>query len=266
MKLGRELVLFVVLVAIGMFLGRTQTQAKSKGSIDPISSSVQAIVNPPARLLTGLANSLEDFSNGLFGASALKRRNRDLEAQVQVSNLYAAELSRLQRELDSLRKVSGFSPSPGRTKIPATIIGLFPKEYRITISAGSSQGVRPGLAVVSGEGLVGVVQTVSRSTAQVTLVYSPTIRIGAVAERNPPPAGLLRGDSTERLVLEFFDAQVSAATGDLVVTSGFSDKIPGGIPIGRIAQIEKDEGFGTSKGLVFPNVRIGTVREVIVLR
>lgn len=266
MKLGRELVLFLVLVAIGMFLGRLQTQAKSQGSIDGVSSIVQSVVNPPSRVLTGAANSIQDFTTGVFGASALSRRNRSLEAQAHVIELYNTEISRLQRELDAIRKVSGFSAAPGRTRIPATIIGLFPKEYRITISAGSNQGVRPGLAVVAGEGLVGVVQSASKTTAQVTLVYSPTIRIGAVAERTPPPAGLLRGDSTERLVLEFFDAQVSAATGDLVVTSGFSDKIPGGIPIGRIAQIEKDEGFGTSKGLVFPNVRIGSIREVLVLR
>lgn len=266
MSLGREVALFLFLVVIGLVLGRLQTSAKSQGRADFVSGFVQGATSGPSNVLGSSMDAANDFFEGALRSGTLKRRNRELEGLSAIVGIYQESVSRLERELAGLRKLSTFPEVPGRVKVPAAIVSLFPREYRIGISVGSTQGVRPGMAVVAAEGLLGVVQTVSPQRSQVTLIYSPTLRIGAVAERNPPPAGLLKGDSTDRLVLEFFDIQVAAKSGDLVTTSGFSDKIPGGIPIGRIVQVEKDERYGACHALVFPNVQVGAVREVYVLK
>jgi len=52
----------------------------------------------------------------------------------------------------------------------------------------------------------------------------------------------------------------------LVTTAGFSEKIPRAIPIGRVVQKAHDREFGVVRAQVFPNVQIGEVQEVIVLR
>jgi cell shape-determining protein MreC len=62
------------------------------------------------------------------------------------------------------------------------------------------------------------------------------------------------------------DIQSNVQVGDRVVTSGYSEFIPAGIPIGRVVQIHNDLEFGTKRCQVFPNVQIGDVREVAILR
>jgi len=263
---ARDGLLLLLLCVAGFVLGRVQTGAKSKGGVDPISGTVHALVNPPARLVTGAIDGTSDFARGVFGARSLTQRNRELEALVQSANLYTESVDRLEREIGELRQTMGLPPVPGKSRIAADVIGFFPSEYRITLSAGRTKGVRPGLPVVNAQGLVGVVQTVEANTSQVTLIYSPTLKIGAVAQRDPPPAGLIRGESSDKLILEFIDLDAPAQVGDLITTSGFSDKIPGGIPIGKIVQLDDDKAFGTRRAQVFPNVQIGAVREVYVLR
>lgn len=265
-NLPRDWIILLFVCLGGFVLGRMQTSAKQKGGVDFVSGSIQQVVNPVASGLTAVANGTSDFFGGLFGARSLKERNRELEALAVASELYTSEVSRLNREIENLRKSIGLPDLPGKTKIPADVIGFLPAEYRITISAGKADGVRAGLPVICADGLVGVVQSVLDRTSQVTLIYSPNLKIGGVAQRNPPPAGLLRGESPEKLILEFVDIDAPAKVGDIVTTSGFSEKIPGGIPIGKIVQVDDDRSFGTRRAQIFPNVQIGSVREVFVLR
>ncbi len=229
---------------------------------------VQALVNPPARILGSASDGASDFVDGVLNARALTAQNRALKAQLSAVALYAEKVDRLETEVDSLRAMQGFAEIPGKVKVPAEVIGFFPYENRLTVSAGSSQGVRAGQPVVTPDGLLGRVQVVTPSTSQVLLLSSPesTNRIGALAERNPPSAGLLRGESSTTYLLEFSDPKAPVSNGDLVVTSGFSEHIPRGIPIGRVIQVDDNVEFGKRQARVYPSVNIGTVREVFILK
>jgi rod shape-determining protein MreC len=182
------------------------------------------------------------------------------------ASLYNEQVARLEGEIDNLRRMIGLPAYGDKQKVPCEVIGFFPYENRITVSAGKSQGIEPGMAVVSGKGLVGVVQSVDTKTSQATLIYSPRLKMGAIALRNPPAAGLLKGETRDSLVLEFLDFKAPVQVGDEVVTSGYSDKIPYGIPIGRVMQVQDDVEFGTRSSVVYPHVQIGEVREVFILK
>lgn len=262
----RDWIVLIAILLVGAMLGRSQTSAKQKGGADVISNVVHQVVNPPSVWITTGINRLSDFGTGIWQGRSLVERNRNLADLARSAALYSETVERLQREISSLRKAIGLRDLPGKSKIAADVIGFFPAEYRITISKGSFEGVRAGLPVITPDGLLGIVQLVGPHSAQVTLIYSPTLKIGAIAQRNPPPAGLIRGESPQKLLLEFVDLDAPAQVGDLVTTTGFSAAIPGGIPIGRIVQIANDKDFGTRRAQVFPNVQIGGVREVFVLR
>ncbi len=229
---------------------------------------VQGVVNPPANLFTSMANGASDFQQGIFHARSLKAENRTLKSQMASVALYTETMDRLNQEVDSLRKLQNFPPIQGKEKVPADVIGFFPYENRLTISAGSNEGVNVGQPVVTPDGLIGRIQVVTPTTSQVLLLSSPepTNRIGAIAQRNPPSAGLLRGESATTYLLEFNDPKAPVASGDLVVTSGFSEHIPRGIPIGRVIQVDDNVEFGKRQAKVYPSVNIGTVREVFVLK
>jgi rod shape-determining protein MreC len=257
--------LLLVLCAIGVGLGNLQNGARSRGAYDFVSGGVQQVVSPPAALVTSVADGVSDFSSGVFGGSGLQRELRDLRAQNIAASMYQDRIDLLQRELEALRRLHSTPAYGGKQKVPARIVGFFPLESRISISVGADKGLKPGVPVVSAGGLVGVVQAVNPRTAHVLLLSSPGLKIGAVATRNPPIAGLLKGESATALILELMDPKAPIELGDAIVTSGYSDNIPFNIPIGRVIQVDDNPEFGTRRAYVFPNVSIGSVREVYVL-
>jgi rod shape-determining protein MreC len=183
-----------------------------------------------------------------------------------VARQYAETVDRLNREIASMRAIDELPVLPGRDKVMATVIGYFPEENRITISLRKTEGIKPGQAVVTGEGLVGTIQTVGRNEAQVSLLSDPNRKLGAlVISRNPPSPGIIKGENASILVLTL-DASLPVENGDLVSTWGFSGLIPRGVPIGRVSQIYTDRTTGSKRVEVFPNVSMGNVREVVVLK
>src|SRR4029077_948197 len=119
---------------------------------------------------------------------------------------------------------------------------------------------------VCAQGLIGRVQTVYPKSSQVVLLSSPDLTVGASVVRDPPQPGLLHGESPNNLVLELTNPDAPVQIGDAVVTSGFSDMIPRGIPIGRVIQVYPDIEFGARRASIFPSVSIGSLREVFVLK
>jgi rod shape-determining protein MreC len=263
---GRDFFILLTLCVVGAMLGRMQSGARLQNRVDPVSGMIRATTNPLAATLTGAANSTSDFLGGIFGAAELSRQVKSLKQFELIAKQYGETVDRLNHEIENLRSLNNLQPIAGREKIAATVIGYFANENRITISVGKNKGLKPGLAVVTGEGLVGTVQTVGATDAQVSLLSDPNRKIGAlVMSRNPPSPGIIKGETTTMLVLTM-DAALPVENGDLVGTWGFSGLIPRGIQIGRVNQVYPDPTTGSKRVEVFPNVSLGSLREVIVLK
>lgn len=263
---GRDFVLLLALCVVGAMLGRMQTNARAAGQFDRVTGFVRATVNPPAEGITRLSNASSAFFGGLFGAAELTAENRRLKQLEIIARQYGETVDRLNKEVDSLRNLLELPPVSGRTKVSALVMGFFPNENRVTISVGKSKGIRPGMAVVTGEGLVGIIQSVGESESQVSLISDPNRKIGAlVINRNPPSAGLITGENASTMVLSL-DATMPVENGDQVATWGYSGLMPRGIPIGRVNQVYSDPTTGSKRVEVFPNVSLGSIREVVVLK
>lgn len=249
-----------------MALGRFQTQARNAGASDPVTLSIRSVYSPIATGLANVANAGDDLWAGITSGPTLTAEIRRLKSLEQAALLYTGQVQSYQEEIRRLRSMIGLTDVPGKTKVPASIVGYFPLESRATLDVGRSHGVKKGMPVVSADGLYGVVQTVDASASQVMLISSAQMRIVGKVQRDPPPVGFMRGQSVGVMVFEVLDSKALPQNGDLVVTSGFSDRIPAGIPIGRIVQIEEDEAYGSKRCQVFPGAQVGAVREVFVLR
>lgn len=258
--------MLAALCGLGIAMGRFQTTARQGGRLDAVSHTVIAAIHPASQAIGNASQGFADFASGIVSANELVARNRALEARVRAMEQYDERIGVLSRDIDELRRSIGLEPVPGRKKIPADVTMYFPYENRIVIDVGKKQGVWPGLPVVTADGLLGVVQVVEDRVSHVSLLSSPTLRVGAVTNRNPAPAGLLHGESSDVLVFELLDSSQPVQSDDLVMTSGFSENIPRNIPIGRVVRIEDDREFGTRRAQVYPFAQIGNVREVFVLR
>jgi rod shape-determining protein MreC len=263
------------LCALGVVLGTVQNGSHSQERVDRLTSTVRSITSPLGSLLNGVVRTTSAFFTGTFSATKLVQENRRLKALEQVYATYSERIEGLRTENETLRKYEGFGQTPGKTRVPALVYGFSINENRLTINVGSNQGVRAGCAVESNDGLVGTVEYVEANRSQVLLLTSAGLQpnakgkallIGAIdVNRVPPPAGLLRGENASTLTLTFMDPKAPVQIGDTIVTSGFSEKIPKGLIIGKVIQLDPSEEFGTLKARIDPAFSLGNLEFVIVL-
>jgi rod shape-determining protein MreC len=257
----------LALCVVGIVYGRVQTTFRAQGRFDPLARILHFVSDPVARGAGGAADGIGDFCYGLFNARRLTAENRRMRDLLVAQSLYTVRTDQLDQEIDRERGLLSLPPYAGKTRVMADIVGYSPYENRLTVSAGSLDGVGVGMAVECDLGLVGTVQTVDKSRCQVQLLSSAGLTIGAVdIDRSPPSEGLLNGDSPSKLRLVFPDSQASVAVGDKIVTSGHSEHIPRGILIGKVIAVDFNPEFGDRRATVFPAVKVGQIREVAILK
>lgn len=261
----REVVIFVILLVLAFVLGRVQSAFRDKGKMDPITAIVGRVTSPAIRLTSNAFTGSMAFLTGIGRAPALERRVKELQIQASSYQQLEDQISLLQSTVNQLKSLAQFPDTLGSHKIAADIIAVFPYENRITLDVGTNQGVKPDLPVITGQGLLGTIQTVNSTQCQVVLITSPSIQIGAIALRSPPVMGLLRGEDPTTLVLDFLDPKANVQVGDDVATSGFSSVIPRGIPIGRVIRVADNPDFGTKRAFIFPWASLGAAREVYII-
>lgn len=252
---------------IGVLLGRMQTSARNAGRVDVVGEIAQSAVRPISMSCERITSSTSDFFAGLFSANKLSAENRALRAKVMALSLYDVQVSRLEYEVDALRKATKFGDAPGKTRVPTDVIGWAPYENRIILSVGRNEGIEPGMPVVNTDGLVGLVQSVGSKDCQVALLTTFGQQLGGVdTTRKPPTAGMVRGRDNSSLQITFLDPKAPVVSGDSIFTGAFSPRVPPGIYIGRVIDVKDDEAFGIRRANVDPAVNMGTLREVWILK
>lgn len=118
---------------------------------------------------------------------------------------------------------------------------------RITIDKGSTSGVRVDQPVVSAQGLVGRVSSVSPHAAQVQLITDSGSGVSAKVNETGV-TGVVRAavGRPDDLLLEFIQTGDRVREEQTVVTAGsrserLSSLFPPGIPIGRVTKVDAEE-------------------------
>lgn len=105
----------------------------------------------------------------------------------------------------------------------------------LVLDKGSNDNIRKDMGVITSQGAVGIVHSVSEHYCAVLSLLHKDMRISGRIKRNGYVGTLKwKGVSPEEATLEEVPAHVDLHIGDSVVTSGFSLIFPAGIPLGRI--------------------------------
>ena len=166
-----------------------------------------------------------------------------LSQEQQFENSYTLELQQRIVELENqnrvLQELASYENSLPAPVTTAAVIGRGADHWwqHIVLNRGSRDGVAVGHTVTGPGGLVGRVVTVSSHTARVLMISDPTSRVGGKISRSRA-MGVIRGQSNNRVVMEFFDKFPDVKAGDVVVTSSYSRLFPQDIPVGRVESID----------------------------
>ena len=192
----------------------------------------------------------------------------------------ATRLAAAQREVAALHGMAGILEQPalaGARLVPARVVAVGASgpagPERVTIDAGSRDGVEVDRTVVAAQGLVGRVVSVAPWTSDVLLLGSADLTVGvrvgprgvlgeasgaAVAGGARPAPGLLSFALVER---------GAATTGDVVTTLGSVGDRPfvPGIPVGTVTTVHLGVGRLAPTGTVTPAVDTTTLDVVAVV-
>jgi len=212
--------------------------------------------------LLRVSSSVTDFFN-------LRSENENLLIQnVELKNKIAQLENKLTFvEFDSLVNNDYIYPEKEFRFIPARVINNSTNRNRnfITLNQGARDGVRANMGVVSAEGVVGIVKTVSNRFSVVISLLNPMNRISSKIARNKQVGPLVwDGKDYRYATLTDIPRHVELLVGDTIVTSGLTAIFPEGIPIGVIESYTIGEGdaFYTIKVRLAVNFR--TVSNVSV--
>lgn len=143
------------------------------------------------------------------------------------------------------------------------------EDYTVTLSAGTTAGVRAFSPVVAAEGLVGMVKSVDPTMSTAVLWAHPDFRASAMAA-DGSVFGIVAahaGGEPERFLLEMRGVPMrsSIAKGTLIVTSGLGGTFPRGIPVGVVLTELKTNELWARTYLLRPAVSPTDLSSVMVL-
>jgi rod shape-determining protein MreC len=233
----------------------------------------------PARLRDPLTHALRQTVLAPFLAlqqqtellSASLERYDAVVAQRDSAALAATFVPELRSENARLRGLLGLGPRLVTGYVSAEVLHAAEPTSPLTVlvSAGAKRGVKPLAAVVSPEGLVGIVSAVDAQTCVVVTWAHPEFRASAMAADGSvygivAPHGS-EGPHTWLLQLQGVGYRQAVAPGTLILTSGLGGVLPRGIPIGTVLGVAGEAEGWERTYLVRPAVHPAAVTHVMVL-
>lgn len=196
---------------------------------------------------------------GSYWQAWIKNHDEVLRLRVENARLRAWEQngSALAAENQELRRLLNFHAEPASTAIAARVIATAggPFADGIIVTAGKNDGVRKGMAAVTGEGLIGRVTEVGDWSARVLLITDINSRIPVMLQ-DDGARGILVGGDRPQLQLMYLPPDAAAQPGARVVTSGHGGVFPPRIPVGIVT------AQGREGTMVVPVADLGRINYV----
>ncbi len=234
----------------------------------PVERLWREMIAPSEGILANLSQRLEGALGNVLRFHTILQENERLRQEVDRLRGMEVQMERLTRENEHLRAMLQLEREVEFETIQASVVARSPSDWthQVTLDKGETDGVRVGDVVVVSAGLVGRVIRTSVNTSLAMLITSPESGLG-IETVSAGDAGVASGQLAQRgkLLVTFFDPGVEVHKGEILITSGFGDVFPHGIPVGEVVQVSTDELGLLREVWVEPSSKLNRLREVIIL-
>ena len=260
---GGSALLFVLVVVAQIVLISAQVTSKSGRPV--LQAVAFGLVAEVQRLGAGAVDAGASTWRGDFDLRGIRDENARLRAQLadaQIRLQQERALAQRSGELAALLDLRGRVPL--ETTAAEVVAAAATPDFRtITIGKGTSAGLRPDMAVLSPDGVVGRVIVPSARAAKVQLLIDRNAAAGALLERTRAQ-GVVVGTGEDGLKLDYVLGTAEVTVGDVVVTSGIDGIYPKGFVIGRVEFVERS-GNAYREIRVKPAVDFTSLEDVLVV-
>ena len=245
-----------------------------------------ATASEPTRLIrvwaidsvTPLEQSLHWMQSSTFGLwhnylylRGVRAENRELKQEIEQMKLDEARMSQDAGQAHRLQSLLGFKEQFISQTMAAQVIGWSGSEQSrsIFIDKGAREGIKPDMAVITKDGVVGKVlqaygtNRLERSVSEVLLIDDQTSGVGAILEKSRLQ-GILRGMPSGEVVLEKVMSDETVPVGEQVLTSGGDGIFPKGLPVGTVTRVSAGSDLFLNIR-VRPAANVDRLEEVLVV-
>ena len=192
---------------------------------------------------TRAADAVLPRSEILREKDALQRENDELRLRLMQAEGMAKENARL-------RQMLGWHPHPGWKLKPASVVLREPSNWwrSVQIDLGGRDGVKVNCPVLTTDGLVGRVASVSLTRSQVILLGDPNCKVAARVDNPSHDTGVIGTSGpleSEIVEMEYLSRTADLKPGQNVWTSGLGGIFPKDILIGKVLD-SRSEDYGMS--------------------
>ena len=234
-------------------------------------NAVSYISTPLQKSFSNLSNAAHDFDYYFKEKDELKNENEKLKKEISELRDTVIDYYDVKRENARFAKYYEFKNSNKSFQfVSAAVIGSSPGEFlgEFIIDCGSKSGISVNDAVITENGMVGVVSQVNSVSSKVKTILSPKINIGALDSRTGE-SGIVNG-SNEKIrdnlaKMKFISSQSDLKNGDVISTSGLSGMYPKNLKIGKILSVDYDDYESSYYATVEPFENIKDVNYVFVV-
>ncbi|AKJ26814.1 rod shape-determining protein MreC [Caldimonas brevitalea] len=234
----------------------------------PLRAVVATVLHPAQRALLVPVETARTGGDYVRGLNEARAKEAAAQRQLSEQAMRVARVELLEKENARLRAMLELRPAlPAKTRA-AEVLYDAPDPYsrKVVIDLGSAQGVVRGSPVIDETGVLGQVTRVYPLASEVTLLTDkdaviPTLNVRTSAR------GIAYGDAVnDAMELRFMAANADVQEGDLLSTSGVDGVYPPGLPVARVAKVDRRADSAFAKIVLTPVSAPTSARHVLVLQ
>jgi rod shape-determining protein MreC len=235
----------------------------------PLRAAAAAALHPLQRALLVPIDALGDARDYLLGLRVALAREEAARAELARQSERAMRAELLLQENGRLRALLELRPSLNVQSQAAQILYEAPDPYsrKVIIDRGSSQGIALASPVINEAGVLGQVTRVYLGSSEVTLLTDKDAAIPVLNSRTGARSAAFGGAAAlgGAMELRFMAGNADVQIGDPLTTSGVDGVYPPGLPVAKVAAIDRKADSGFARILLMPLAKSDGVRHVLVL-
>jgi rod shape-determining protein MreC len=266
--------LFLILVLLAQALALAMQVRTPADSGEPDGRGVRLIrmwatstVTPLERAAHAIGSGTHNGWSNYIDLRRIRQQNADLQRQLTRMRIEQAAIAEDALQGRRLQAMLGFRERYVGSTVAAQVIGASGSDQArvLTIDKGSHDGLRPDMAVITQDGIVGKLRDVFPTTSQVLEIDDQSSGAGVILASTRIRA-ILRGSVAGRVQIGNLTADSRIKPGEQVLTSGGDQVYPRGLPVGTVESIAPDPDHQPYTAiLVRPAVNLDRVEEVLVI-
>lgn len=266
-------ILFLVAVLVAQIIGlAVQVRRPNQGGGDTpevrlIRYWAISLMSPPEKVLHGGGSGLRGMWSNYLDLRHVREQNQDLKQQVNRLQLEQAGLLEDARQGQRLQTLLAFKEHYIASTVPAQVVGTSGTDQSrvLYIDKGAKDGLKPDMAVITPNGIVGKLKDVFAHTSQVLVISDQTSGAGVLLE-STRLRGVLRGNALGQPQIINMLPDERVKPGEKVITSGGDQIYPRGLPVGEVEQVVADTSNPPYIDIIIkPAANLGHLEEVLVI-